>query len=343
MKITLTAAQKIELERQHKIERDKRLAERIKVVRLLAKGWLQRQIAQALLINESTIAEHLNDYVYAEGKLKPENGGSISKSSFKSTGELIAHLEDNTYTSTLDINCHVQRSYGVTSTQQGMDVWLLQHGSLFKKPKVSPATADPIKQQPFIHAYNLLKNITPVNEPMLFIDSAQPTQATKVSYGWIKAGTDKLIATTASCTRLNIIGAINWAILEVTHNHYASVSAETTIDFLRLVEAKYPPAPRIHVLLDQSGYHYAQEVARLAMKLQIILHFLPAHSPNFNPIERLWKAMNEKVRNNKIFATTKQFKSAIVGFFTQILPNIKEELQPRINDNFHILNPGSSI
>jgi transposase len=70
---------------------------------------------------------------------------------------------------------------------------------------------------------------------------------------------------------------------------------------------------------------------------------MPAHSPNLNPIERLWKVMNEKVRNNEIVATAKQFKSAVLGFFTQILPNIKEELRSRINDNFHILNPGSSI
>jgi hypothetical protein len=38
MKITLTAAQKIELGKQHKIERDKRVAERVKAVLLLAEG-----------------------------------------------------------------------------------------------------------------------------------------------------------------------------------------------------------------------------------------------------------------------------------------------------------------
>jgi transposase len=343
MKITLTAAQKIELEKQHKIERDKRVADRIKAVLLRSEGWIQRQLAQALRINESTIAEHLNDYLYAKGKLKPATGWSISKLNFKQTSELMSHLEHYTYTSTEEIIIHVQKTYRVTHTQQGIYNWLVSHGFSFKHPKAAPAKADPIKRQQFIHAYNLLKNITPANEPMLFMDSAHPTQATKVSYGWIKAGTHKLIATTASRTRINITGAVNLATLEVTHNHYVTVNAETTIDFLRLVESKYPSVPRIHVLLDQSGYHRSEEVARFIMKSRIILHFLPAHSPNLNPIERLWKVMNEKVRNNKIFATAKQFKSAVLGFFTQILPNIKEELRFRINDNFHILNPGSSI
>jgi hypothetical protein len=131
----------------------------------------------------------LNDYVYADGKLKPKNGSSISKLSFKSTCELISHLENYTYTSTEEIIIHGQKTYGVTYTQQGIYNWLVSHGFSFKHPKAAPAKADPIKQQQFIHAYTLLKNITPANEPMLFMDSAQPTQATKVSYGWIKAGT----------------------------------------------------------------------------------------------------------------------------------------------------------
>ena len=35
-----------------------------------------------------------------------------------------------------------------------------------------------------------------------------PTQATKVSYGWIQTGVDKTIETTGSRTRLNIVGAV---------------------------------------------------------------------------------------------------------------------------------------
>ena len=79
MKINLTLTQKVELEKQHKSERDGRIRDRIKAVLLCSEGWTQRQIAQALRINESTVAEHLNDYLYLEGKLKPENGGAISK------------------------------------------------------------------------------------------------------------------------------------------------------------------------------------------------------------------------------------------------------------------------
>lgn len=47
--------------------------------------------------------------------------------------------------------------------------------------------------------------------------------------------------------------------------------------------------------------------------------------------------MNEQVRNNRLFKSSKQFKEAINLFFDDILPDIGHELDARINDNFEIL------
>lgn len=61
-------------------------------------------------------------------------------------------------------------------------------------------------QQAFIEHYNMtLRNS---EDPVLFIDVAHPTQSTKLRYGWIRKGQDKVIETTGSRTRLNIIGAL---------------------------------------------------------------------------------------------------------------------------------------
>ncbi|MFO3021785.1 IS630 family transposase, partial [Legionella pneumophila serogroup 1] len=59
--------------------------------------------------------------------------------------------------------------------------------------------------------------------------------------------------------------------------------------------------------------------------------------PNLNPIERLWRVMNEQVRNNRCFKGAKDFKEAISGFFTDTLPYIGSLLNERINDNFQFL------
>jgi len=46
--------------------------------------------------------------------------------------------------------------------------------------------------------------------------------------------------------------------------------------------------------------------------------------------------MNEKVRNNRLFKSAKDFRSAIEKFFGEILPVIGTSLKSRINDNFHV-------
>ena len=95
MRIDILETEKKELERRHKKERDKRVADRIKAVLLNAKGWSQKQIAEALLINIDTVHDHLTSYV-KEQSLKPSNGGSFSKLNYIQTQSLICHLEYNT-------------------------------------------------------------------------------------------------------------------------------------------------------------------------------------------------------------------------------------------------------
>ena len=69
----------------------------------------------------------------------------------------------------------------------------------------------------------------------------------------------------------------------------------------------------------------------------IVLHYLPAYSPNLNAIERLWKVLNERVRNNRFFTSAQEFKNAIMEFFEIIWPSIKISQIDRINDNFQML------
>lgn len=169
------------------------------------------------------------------------------------------------------------------------------------------------------------------------MDSVHPTQATKLSYGWIKTGKNKHVGTTASRTRLNIMGAIQLGHLsEALTGQYETINAESVIDFMTKIRERYEDKP-VHLILDKAGYHLSKLVAEHARKLNMKLRFLPPYSPNLNPIERLWKVMNEKVRNNRFFKGPKDFKDAIHSFFDVILPTIGSSLNGRINDNFQML------
>ena len=333
----LTAEVKIALELRHKKCRDVKELDRIKAILLRSEGWTIPMIAQALRIHESTVTRHLNDYL--EGKLNIASGGSISMLNEAQTNKLLTHLTENTYQTTQEIIAYVHETYGVSYSVPGMNKWLHRNGFSYKKPKGYPYKASLAQQEQFISAYNELKTTIPNEDGILFMDSCHPSIATKISYGWIKKGESKPIETTASRTRLNLVGALNLSKLsKPIIGSYTTVDHESIVDFLHQIRRYSGIKGTIHLILDQAGYHRSIEVINTAAKLNIKLFYLPPYSPNLNSIERLWKVMNEYARNNKFFKTADEFRQKIIDFFNITLPSIADSLMSRINDNFQKLD-----
>lgn len=336
MKIKLTPNEKQALLVQHSTARDGRVRDRIKSVIHSSNGWSPSEIADALLIHETTVRQHLKDYQDSK-KLKPENGGSTSYLNAQETNELVTHLSENTFHYSYQIVAHIKHTYDVEFSVSGLNKWLHQHGFSYKQPKGVPHKFDEAKQAAFIEHYEALKAEV-IDEPILFMDATHPTQATKVSCGWIKTGEDKAVKTTGSRTRLNLIGAINLNSLGSAHvTRVEAVNSESIQQFLSQLRENEGSSRTIHLILDGAAYHRANAVKDKAKELNIQLHYLPPYSPNLNPIERLWKVMNEHARNNRYFVSAKAFREALDNFFETTLPEIAGSLATRINDNFQVL------
>jgi len=289
-----------------------------------------------------------------------------------------------------------------------MHDWLTQHRFSHKKPKGTPAKFNAERQAEFIKKYDKLKATLSPNELFLFIDSVHPTQETKITYGWIRTGVEKLIATVASRKRINLTGAIDLNTMSVLTREYETINGSSTIDFLKAIETANPTATKIHLIADGGSAHTSHEVAlflrhsnavnrdylktiydielpgnatvltrKVKMKLasilekerllfddklildtkqltagqflnslkaspphpKFIMHVLPPYSPNLNPIERLWKVMNEFSRNNQVFKTFHEFQEKIRTFFKETWDTIADGFRTRINDTFQVLKP----
>jgi len=337
MKLELSKSKKIELEKAHKRERDKRRADRIKAVLLCSKGWSQKQIAQALIISIDTVHDHLSSYIEEE-RLEPCNGGSSSKLNKLQTSNLIEHLESDTYDKVSEICVYVQSTYGVVYSVSGMTKWLRKNRFSYKNPKGTPLKACPLKQAEFIEKYIELTANLSNDEVIEFGDGVHPTMATKITGGWIRKGKDKLIPTTASRTRMNLFGSINLNSMSVTVSQHETINSDALEKHFAMIKNKYLNKRTIHLLLDRGSYNTSAATVEAAKKYGITLHHLPPYSPNLNPIERLWKIMNEYVRNNKFFTSVKEFKNSILKFFEIQWNLIKDNMRQRINDNFQVIH-----
>jgi len=74
----LSQAEELKLRLQHKKEKNRKNADRLKAVLLSNKGWTYRAIAEALFIDEETVSAHISDYK-TKHKLTNNSGGSVNK------------------------------------------------------------------------------------------------------------------------------------------------------------------------------------------------------------------------------------------------------------------------
>ena len=342
MKRFLTSEEREALTKEHRQERDKKRADRMKAVLWSDDGLTQEQIAKLLFVHVHTIHEHFTAYK-EEKRFDANHKGSKPKLTPEESEILSKHLEEKIYTKIKDIQAYVKLSFCKDLGKSTLHDWLKTHKFSFKKPVLTPKNVDPEAQKEFIKKYEDLMNKTAITgAPVLFVDAVHPTQQTQSSYGWIKRGKDKYIETTAGRKRVNLMGAFNLEKLKITRLDFETINAQSVIQFFKKIEYVYLEAKEIHIILDQAGYHKSKEVQEYLKTSRIRLHFLPPRSPNLNAIERLWKIMHEYVSHNKVYENFKAFKKALWHFFDFILPNIRDVLISRITDNFQVITPSKN-
>ena len=199
MKIELSPELKAALELRHRKIYDGLDLDLIKAVLLRSEDWSIKQIAQALRLHEATISRHIDEFLILH-KPNPENGGSHSYLNAEQTQQLIEHICDVTYLHMHQIVAYIKATFQVEYTVSGLNKWLHRHQFSYKQPKGVPHKFDVDKQTAFIEHYEQLKGTLRENEPLLFMDAVHPTQATKITSGWIRKGVDKPIKTTGSRT-----------------------------------------------------------------------------------------------------------------------------------------------
>lgn len=320
---------------QHKTERDKKIADRIKVVLLFDKGWSAEKIAEALFIDDATVRRHLNTYK-EEQRVHSNHKGPTPILTKSESEALQQHVFENDYTKAKDIKNYIYNTYQKELSVSAVTRWLKNNNFTYKKPKAVPK-ADPDLQKKFIEEYKSLAAQALIdNTPVLFGDGVHPSQQTRPAYGWVKKGQDKVIEVNSGRKRLNILGAINLKTMKFEYQDFQTINGSSTIEFFKKLEAAYPDVSRIDLILDNAGYNKSEEVKNFLDKSRIKVHFLPPRSPNLNVIERLWKIMHEHVSNNRVYSKFKDFKYAIFEFFRK-LPKIFDTLKTRLTDNFYLL------
>ena len=333
----LTAQQIAALRSLHRIQRDKRLADRIKAIVHLGSGWSVKEVADALLIDEKTVSLWLEKYQRGgkEELLAMYSQGKSSSLTDKQQEELAKHLDENTYLTSREIRLYIKKKYSVGYSPTGVKDLLHRLGFSYKKPKHVPGKLDSVKQKAFLRQYWRLLKTKSKTDPVLFADACHPQHNSVPAYGWIRRGKNKLLKSNGSRKRVNISGAVDIKTMDITVDFTKRVNKESLLRLLLKVEKKYPKAKKVHGILDNASYYVSKWLKERLNGTKIVLHFLPSHSPNLNLIERLWKFFKKEILYNTYYEKFSDFLSACKGFF-RCRTKYKDQLRSLLNEKFKL-------
>lgn len=112
---------------------------------------------------------------------------------------------------------------------------------------------------------------------------------------------------------ISLFGAVNVNDGRLITRFEEKFDAMTFKGFIKQLLRTKKPGRKIVVILDNAKYHHAKLLKPLLTKHRdcLRLEFLPAYSPDLNPIERVWKLTRRICTHNVHFEKLFQLKNTV--------------------------------
>ena len=210
----------------------------------------------------------------------------------------------------------VGEAFGRTRCRETIRAALHRLRLSWKKAKKLLGRADPQRRQAFVdQVRDLLAGAQHDRHLLVYLDEAHIHQDAGLGYGWADRGR-RLWAASHSprlADRLSFYGLYLYNEGEVRLWPYARANGEHTIDVLRRLRAEWPDR-RLILVWDGAPYHRAGIVREAAAALRIELVPLPSYSPDFMPVEALWRWLREDVTSHHCHPTADDLSHRVAAF-----------------------------
>lgn len=344
--IELDAQERKELKKQVRKTKERKIADRIRVILYKDEGLNNREIATRLQMGRNQVTKIL--HLYIEGGLvrlqAPDHcRGSEPKLTAEQQMQLKHELTTNIFISALDVIEWVAAQWQISYAVRGMHGLLKRLGFTYKKNRLVPSKADPDSQAQFVRWLHGLRERMGPDDLLFFGDAVHFKHNAEAGYAWSLSGEPHLIPSNSGRQRYNVLGAYDpqtqASCILLTE---ASINQGVMGLFLDKIRTEFPHAQRVYLILDNASYNHAHSVKDRAAQLRIILDYLPPYSPNLNPIERLWKFVRKKFFKDRYRHSFAKFCQQLATFFDN-LNDYADQLRSLITENFQRIPEGWAI
>ncbi len=170
---------------------------------------------------------------------------------------------------------------------------------------------------------SILKQAKTLKAVILFGDEVSFAQWGSLAHTWAPIGKQPTVKTSGKRKGMKIFGAIEF---QNGGFHYmeneGKFNSGNYVMFLKQVLSQYA----CPVILIEDGAPYHKGVAnafkeKMRQEGQLFVHRLPSYSPDYNPIEKLWKNTKKEATHLKYFPTFESLRETVIRTFNSFMEN----------------------
>lgn len=179
---------------------------------------------------------------------------------------------------------------------------LHQQQMVWRRPRPVLGRSDPQRAWKLRKIRELLRDL-PDDEAALFQDEVDLNLNPDIGCMWMTRGEQAQVLTPGDNVKRYLSGSMSWRSGELVVTQGTRRNAELFVAHLEDLRRSFRRYRRIHVICDNARFHKIEQskVVRQYMaehRDRIVLHYLPAYSPQDNPIERVWWHLHEQITRN---------------------------------------------
>lgn len=209
----------------------------------------------------------------------------------------------------------VSEKFKIVVCRETIRKTLKKKGLSWKKAKKLLNKANPTKRKEFLlNLQVLFDDVLNKNHLLVYIDEAHIHLDCDLGYGWSVRGERFWVSSSSpGRQKVSFYGAYLYNYGQVRIFPYDTANQFNTIAVLKDLRVEFPDIP-ITVIWDQCPYHRASAVKLAAHAFNIELQPLPSYSPDFMPVEHLWKWLREDVTYHSCYRSKTELIEQVAQF-----------------------------
>jgi transposase len=224
----------------------------------------------------------------------------------------------------------IQQRFGVTYNVFYLAEFLRNLGFSYQKAKFVAGHLDEVARHRWCRRTwpELVRRARAAGALLLFGDEASFPQWGSLSYTWAPVGEQPVVKTSGQRKGWKVFGLLDYFTGRLFHQGTEGrLNSASYLAFLRQVLAQ--TTERIFLVQDGARYHTSKETQAFfaAHAERLTVTQLPSYSPDYNPIEKLWKQVKQEETHLVYFPTFEALRDKVETALVKFARRAEDILQ----------------